>query len=651
MWISPPALPSRLSRCSAVLGKGTLPRGSSSLISTSWEQGITLSESLQPMRGSEQVYLLQQVIAPRPGAPSQLYFATTGANPQASDDGPMHLALGQMLIADGFFNCFYLAWWVNYTGIDSVGLLCRASGRLALRVIGHRTGGERVTLLDCLIPGDDPKSSVPHWTWDRDSAPDILRLHVELTALDACTIDELSFVTLSPPLRDVSLSIGICTFNREDQLADTIAELVPLLGTEPVLRRIILVNQGQPFSHPILTALQKTAGIVVVRQPNRGGSGGFARTMIETLDATETVTHHLIMDDDIRLDARVVQRAVHFLRHCTREVALGGQSIDLEDRLRLHEAGAMVGKDWAYRPFGKGMSLAKRKCLEIWNTSFEVDYNGWWFCVLPVTAIRKAGLPAPFFLHNDDVDYGLRLKEAGISLVPLPGLGVWHASFDYKHVGITIYYDLRNLLIMASFHPGFARRPGILTVLGWTMFNLLVHRYRAGLSCLIAIEDYLAGPDVTFAIDGGLRNRIVRDRVLALPAPEVWTDLGPKRLRLVLSSPSRIGIAGQVAAFTALFLRIILVPNTGKPAFIFRGRPEPLAILGRSYLLALDPAAARCLHLRPKPMMLIRLTARALILAVRYGVEGRRAAARWQVAMPALCSRERWAQEFGQTGD
>lgn len=563
----------------------------------------------------------------------------------------MRLASGQKIIADGFFNCFYLSWWVSHTNIENVGLCCRATGCLLLRVIGHRANGQRVILVDLSVPGDGRKSRAPHWAWDCRSPRDIVRLHVEVMAIDDCTINELSFVTATPPPRDVSLSIGICTFNREDLLAETMAELIPLLRTEPAIRRIIVVNQGRPFSHPILTALRKIAGVEVFRQPNCGGSGGFARTMIETLDAAEPVTHLLLMDDDIRLDARVLQRAVRFLGHCTREIALGGQSIDLEDPLRLHEAGAMVGKDWQYHPFGNGASLGDRKCLEIWNHSFKVDYNGWWFCVLPISAIRQAGLPAPFFLHNDDVDYGLRLKEAGIPLVPLPGLGVWHASILYKHAGLAIYYDLRNLLIMASFHPGFARRPGILTVLGWTMFNLLVHRYRAGLSCLIAVEDYLAGPDVTFAIDGALRNRIVRDRVHALAAPEVWTDHGPKSFPLVQPSSYRIGIAGQVVAFTAIFLRIILVPSTGEPTIVFRGRPEPLAIFGRSYLRALDPAAARCFHLRPRRITLILLTVRALILAARYGLEGKRAAARWQAAMPALCGRERWAQEFGQAHD
>ena len=158
-------------------------------------------------------------------------------------------------------------------------------------------------------------------------------------------------------MRDVRLSIDLCTYNREDLLADTMAELIPLLAAEPALRRIILVNQGQPFRHPILTALHETRGIEVVYQPNRSGCGGFARTMIETLCAAAPVTHHLSMDDDILFGARVVQRAIHFFGQTTRDVGLGGLSTELEDRQCLHKAGAMVAKDRHYLPYEKGASL------------------------------------------------------------------------------------------------------------------------------------------------------------------------------------------------------------------------------------------------------------------------------------------------------
>ena len=617
---------------------------------------MTLQETLRPVqqtvkqavRQIVQTYPLQHILAPKPFAPPLLYFDSGSAPIRADGAGPMRLEAGQRITADGYFNCVYLAWWIAHTNVRSIGVQCRMTGSYVLRVIGHLAGQDRITLLEQRVTTEDQAFDAPCWAWDRDAHASVLRLHVEVIALSACTIEDICFVTQSPPLREVSLSVGLCTLDREGLLAETMAELVPLLATEPALRRIILVNQGQPFSDPSLRALRQTAGVMVIRQPNRGGTGGFTRTMIETLNAAEPVTHHLVMDDDISLDARIISRAVRFLGHCTRDVALGGQAIELEDRMRLHEAGALVGTDWLFRPIGSGVPLAERESLDLWNYSLPCDYNGWWFCILPVAAMRQAGLPAPFFLHGDDVEYGLRLKAAGVPTVPLPGLGVWHSSFLYKHAGVIRYYDLRNLLIMASFHPQVAPRPGILMVLGWIMSSLLVHRYRAALAGLIAVEDFLAGPEGAFQTDSGTRNREVRKLVHALPAPEVRTDVKAGDLALLQRGSSSIGIWRQTLAWTVLFLRIALVPDKKDPAFLFRGNPEPASIAGRSYLLALDPDATRCFHMRPRRVTLIRLTVCALILALRYGLGGKRAAARWHAAMPVLCSRDRWAQEFGQ---
>ena len=234
--------------------------------------------------------------------------------------------------------------------------------------------------------------------------------------------------------------------------------------------------------------------------------------------------------------------------------------------------------------------------------------------------------------------------------MPLPGPGVSHSSFRYKHVGIVIYHDLCNLLIMASFHPEFAPRPGILTILGWTMFHVLVHRYRAGLSCLIAIEDYLVRPDVTFAVDGGQRLGIVRERVNALPVPDVWTDVGTDSLPLLLPPvrDQHRALGGCVRSDpSAHHLKL----DTGNPGFLFKSQPEPMAVSGRRYLLVLDRDGVRSFDIRPKRMTLIRLTARAFIMALLYGLHGKRAAARWHAAKPVLCSRERWALILGQTHD
>ena len=53
--------------------------------------------------------------------------------------------------------------------------------------------------------------------------------------------------------------------------------------------------------------------------------------------------------------------------------------------------------------------------------------------------------PLPFFLHCDDVEYGLR--HGGTPII-LNGIQVWHETYEYRQSPVTAYYDTRNTLIV-----------------------------------------------------------------------------------------------------------------------------------------------------------------------------------------------------------
>ena len=55
----------------------------------------------------------------------------------------------------------------------------------------------------------------------------------------------------------------------------------------------------------------------------------------------------------------------------------------------------------------------------------------------------------PFFIHGDDIEYGLRLNH---SFILLNGIGVWHESFENKYQPVNIYYDTRNYLIINTLY-------------------------------------------------------------------------------------------------------------------------------------------------------------------------------------------------------
>ena len=78
----------------------------------------------------------------------------------------------------------------------------------------------------------------------------------------------------------------------------------------------------------------------------------------------------------------------------------------------------------------------------------EPDFLPWWAAYLPTSVIKENGLPFPFFLHWDDIEYSLRLKKNGVRVLHVPGLCVWHQPFDGKSDKDWIwYFDTRNALV------------------------------------------------------------------------------------------------------------------------------------------------------------------------------------------------------------
>jgi hypothetical protein len=105
--------------------------------------------------------------------------------------------------------------------------------------------------------------------------------------------------------------------------------------------------------------------------------------------------------------------------------------------------------------------------------------------------IEKIGLPFPFFLHWDDIEYSLRLKKNNIRVLHVPGLCVWHQPFDGKSDKDWIwYFDTRNALVGGALY----NRSFIVCLLK-TWHRILLptfsHRYQISALGRRAIYDFL----------------------------------------------------------------------------------------------------------------------------------------------------------------
>ena len=56
----------------------------------------------------------------------------------------------------------------------------------------------------------------------------------------------------------------------------------------------------------------------------------------------------------------------------------------------------------------------------------DVDFNGWWMCLIPTSVVREIGLSLPVFITMGRREYGIRARRHGYPTVTLPGAAVWH---------------------------------------------------------------------------------------------------------------------------------------------------------------------------------------------------------------------------------
>lgn len=605
------------------------------------------------MRRSEvkddvRTYRLQPLLSPMPGMPAGLYFSV-GSQFEVLEGGNLRIAAGQVLETDAYFNAFFLNFWERWARIGRIGVTCRVSGACAVEVRGHfGDGGTR--LLSEFVAGAEEENR-PLWiALPQSDMP--LRLSLRIRALAELTVQDAAFVTDRPPYRPVRISVGIVTHEREAHLERTVAALAGLVPETGDLVRVHVINQGGAFRRESLRALLDAPLFQVVEQANLGGCGGFARTMVEAMEADTRPTHLLLMDDDIVLDPRLLARAAAFAAHAMTDVAIGGQAIELERPTILQEAWGMLGPNWLPRMVGANLDLTGKAALDLWRDCPDVHYNGWWFCMIPMRALLNCGLPTPVFIRGDDIDYGLRLRAAEVPVVPLPGLGVWHASVRYKHVGLVQFYDLRNSLITAASNPSRGELPGPLHVLGWVMHHLLVHRYRAAAASLRAVADFRAGPDFALKLAASVRHRALSAELERLPMPdrarpgEDLSDLRrPPPFDAVRSTPL------TVLSAVRLVLRVLLGDASQRIGTLQIGSPDPRLIGGAPYLLALDPEGRDSLVMRPRRILFLKLMLRALWVSACYAVTRRRAAEGWRKSLPFLRSRARWRREFAQGRD
>lgn len=404
----------------------------------------------------------------------ELYFRAKQGQIEVSEDR-VGIPAGVSLDLTTYFNAFSAVKWMKYTKVKRCFITLEYSGSMKLEVM-HLCKTEHDVMSRCLYedtlssqerPGGQKMSDMEsakgnacadsgHMLYQTPelSLPSDGLIGIVLTADEggAClyggayeTADEL-------PKRAVRLGVSICTYRREAFVERNMKSL----------REHILDNEKSPAHGKVKICISDNAGtldgksffheeIRIVSNKNLGGVGGFTRGMLEHMGTDESLTHILLMDDDVVIPPSAIERLcvyLSLLKPKYYEYMLGGALMRLNAPWTQYESGAV---------WNDGDMIANHHNLDMRDVFYcltneeesRQDYVGWWFACIPVSFIKVKKLPFPVFLHRDDIEYGLRAHGRFLFL---NGICVWHEAFETKCPGVTEYYDVRNLAILNAVH-------------------------------------------------------------------------------------------------------------------------------------------------------------------------------------------------------
>ncbi|MFE5706157.1 glycosyltransferase [Rhodococcus koreensis] len=614
--------------------------------------------------------LLQRVILPRAGEPLDvrtLYLEEAKTNSRRTHSlSRTSLSVGAESEASfcTYFNAFPASYWRRWSTLNSVVLRLELSGHCRIDVYRSKADSSRIH-----VEGREFQDGDAALEFEIELAPfeDGGWIWFDITSDTEVVLESAGWYAPVDAPGEATVAVGIPTFNRP---TDCVKALTALASDElvmDVVKAVIIPDQGtrKVKDEPGFAEAAEALGdrLAMHDQANLGGSGGYSRIMYEALKTTDC-QHILFMDDDIEIEPDSILRALAMSRFAKSPMLVGGQMLNLQERSHLHSMGEVVDRSifmWTAAPnveYDHDFSrypLSDRENSRLLHRRIDVDYNGWWMCMIPRQAAEELGQPLPLFIKWDDAEYGLRARAAGYPTVTMPGAAIWHMAWSDKDDAIDwqAYFHLRNRLVVASLHmPGNGRGLVINTVKA-TIKHLLCLEYSTVAIQNQAIADFLQGPEHIFEL---LPTALGNVHAMRKEYPDAVVL--PSSTSLPMPSGEEVGAVGLPTNPLAKIVRLGkgLVHNV-KPAHEQHHERPQLnvpTIDARWFLLSqvdgvtVTTADGRGVVYRKRnPKLALALLKEAIRLRRELAQRFPELKREYQDAVPALTSKERWERVFG----
>ena len=432
--------------------------------------------------------ILQSVVVPDSKQYTELYYR-----------GSLTLSAGETLTFDTFYNSFSYTKYRQYTIVQELCFSCDIAGEANVQLCVF-DGQERV------ICGGEFSGKAELFLRLSD-LPEKGFLYPKITAKTGCKFLNGEYRT-NCEQRNISCCIAICTYKRENYVIRNTSVLRNYKFSN--IDRVFVVDNGNTLDCKALS----DDFIRVVPNRNFGGSGGFTRGLIEALDGG--YSHVILMDDDVEFFPETLEQMTVFVSLlkdicCNNWFSAGMLPIDCPN------SQFELGAEWD----GKKAVVHKHN-VNIVDQNVILDnlcnpgvaYGGWWTLLMPVSVIQN-GLPYPFFIKFDDVEYGLR-KSANAEIITMNGIAVKHEEFDRKKNFVLDYYNLRNELVVNAIYDKYGRCGAVRRFCYEIAKDICLYRYDIIPIAICAVNNFLEGVDFFLKCDEEDLNRDLISKVPAM---------------------------------------------------------------------------------------------------------------------------------------
>lgn len=322
------------------------------------------------------------------------------------------------------------------------------------------------------------------------------------------TIRNIYYYTLAErdKIRPVDLALCITTFKKEEYVIPNIERIKRdvLEADEPLSEHfhLYVVDNGRTLDAAALS----DDDVTVCPNDNVGGSGGFARGMLEAMEAPRDFTHVILMDDDVRVSPESFKRLYALLSLASSTYArsfVNGAMLELERPNIQFEDVSFVRDSGGYEKIKPDLFIDTIHDI-VFNEKIDVEhdkaYGAWWFSCIPMSSIRENGLPLPLFVRCDDVEYGMRCEPTYMSM---NGICVWHSRFEGRfRASVDCYQYVRNMMVTIAVDN--CSSESLFMMRFWRVFQIYLRtmNYSAAELWLDGLADYLKGPEFLMSVNG-----------------------------------------------------------------------------------------------------------------------------------------------------